>query len=97
MEALIIDIESPLLSLTQEQTELFLTSFGTIQHEGAINTVTDLADRSFTYVITGTNPIAYHNDSDPFAYVATSRYTSNEFYGVMIDTGALKRLTAGYG
>ena len=97
MEALIIDIESPLPSPTQEQTELFLTSFGTIQHEGAINTMTDLADRSFTHAITGTNPIAHHNDSDPFAYVATSQYTSNEFYGVMIDTGASKRSTAGYG
>jgi len=34
--------------------------------------MTDLADRSFTYVITGTNLIAYHNDPDLFAYVATS-------------------------
>ena len=97
MEALIIDTELP-PSPTQEQTELFLTSFGMIQHEGAINTVTDLADRSFTHAITGTNPTAHHNnDSDPFAYVATSRYTSDEFYGIMIDTGASKRSTAGYG
>jgi len=43
-----------------------------IQHKGAINTVTDLADRSFTYMITGTNLIAYYNNLDLFAYVATS-------------------------
>jgi len=98
MEALMIDIESPPVSPAQEQTELFLTSFGTIQYGGAINTVTDLADRSFTHAITGTNPTACHNDdSDPFAYVTTSRYTSDEFYGVMIDTGASKKSTAGYG
>ncbi len=68
-----IDIESPLVSLAQEQTELFLTSFGIIQYKGAINTTTDLADRSFTYMITGINLTTYYNnDPDPFAYVTTS-------------------------
>jgi len=43
-----------------------------IQHEGAINTITNLADRSFTHVITSTNPITYYNDLNPFAYVATN-------------------------
>jgi predicted ribosome-associated RNA-binding protein Tma20 len=59
--------------------------------------MTDLADQSFTYTITSTNLTAYHNnDLDPFAYVTTSRYTSNKFYRVMIDIGALKRLIVGY-
>ncbi len=97
LKTLMIDIKSPPVSPTQEQTKLFLTSFGTIQHKGAINTATDLADQSFTYAITGTNPTAHHNDDpDPFAYTTTNRYTSDEFYGVMIDTGASKRSTAGY-
>ena len=37
---------------------------------------------------------------DPFTYNATtttSRYTSDNFIGIMIDTGASKRSTAGYG
>ena len=60
--------------------------------------MTDLADWSFTYVITGTNLTAYYNnDLDLFAYITISWYTSNEFYGIMIDIGALKRLIAGYG
>jgi len=58
--------------------------------------VTDLADQSFTHTITGTNLIAYYNDLDLFAYVATSWYISDKFYGVIIDTGALKRLIVGY-
>jgi len=43
-----------------------------IQHKGAINTVTNLADQSFTHTITSTNLIAYYNNPDLFAYVATS-------------------------
>jgi hypothetical protein len=35
---------------------------------------------------------------DPFAYVMTpNRYTSEKFYGVMIDSGASAKSTAGYG
>ncbi|SLM34183.1 integrase core domain protein [Lasallia pustulata] len=36
-------------------------------------------------------------ESNLFAYTTSNRYTSKEFYGVMIDTGASKRSTAGYG
>ncbi len=36
-------------------------------------------------------------EQDPFTYVnSPARYTSKEFYGIIIDTGALRRLTAGY-
>ena len=37
------------------------------------------------------------HEQDPFAYITTERYTPKEFYGVMIDTGASKKSTAGYG
>ena len=54
-------------------------------------------DWFFTYAITGTNLIiCYNNDLDLFAYIATSQYTSNKFYRVMINIGALKKSTAGY-
>jgi len=33
---------------------------------------------------------------DPFVYITTERYTPKEFYGVIIDTGASKKSTAGY-
>jgi hypothetical protein len=36
-------------------------------------------------------------EQDPFAYITIERYTPKEFYGVMIDTGASKKSTAGYG
>ena len=44
MEALIINIKSLLVSLTQEQTKLFLTSFRIIQYKRAINTTTNLTN-----------------------------------------------------
>ena len=37
------------------------------------------------------------HEQDPFAYITTERYTPKEFYGVMIDTDASKKSTAGYG
>ena len=36
-------------------------------------------------------------DQDPFSYNTTSRYTADNFFGIMIDTGASQRSTAGYG
>jgi hypothetical protein len=37
-------------------------------------------------------------EQDPFVYINTlARYISQEFYNIMIDTGALRRLIIGYG
>jgi len=36
-------------------------------------------------------------EQDLFAYITIERYTPKEFYGVMIDIGASKKSTAGYG
>ena len=64
---------------------------------------TELANRSFMYVIipVSTSVIIPADilltEQDPFAYVNTlARYIPQEFYGVMIDTGALRRSTIGY-
>jgi len=36
-------------------------------------------------------------EQDPFAYITTERYTPKEFYGVIINIGAFKKSTVGYG
>jgi len=36
-------------------------------------------------------------EQDLFAYITTERYTPKEFYGVIIDIGASKKSTTGYG
>ena len=101
MEALIIDVPSPpSATLIDENSEAFFTSLGLV--EKAEEMATTLADRSFShslFTIGKVSPNATCNtiDSDPFAYIATDRYSSDKFYGIMIDTGASKHSTAGYG
>jgi len=69
--------------------------------------MTVLADRSFIHLITPENwPISTpvgpvidvtDREQDLFAYITIERYTPKEFYGVMIDIGASKKSTIGYG
>jgi len=37
------------------------------------------------------------HEQDPFTYIATEHYTPKEFYGVIINIGASKKSTVGYG
>ena len=76
-----------------DQAELFLTSFGEMQCQEAIKATTALANRSFAHALVRTAPTAADDKSDPFAYTTTSRYTSDRFYNVIINTRALKQLT----
>ena len=76
-------------------TDIFITSFGTI-YSAKIITI-DLTNRFFEYAITGNNPNFNRHESDPFTYITSKRYISVEFYGIMIDTKASKRLTVRYG
>ncbi|KAI9034737.1 GAG-pre-integrase domain-containing protein, partial [Aspergillus affinis] len=92
--------------LNEEEYDLidtFVTSFGSITTEQAMITTSELANRSFTHCINDqkfSNPIV---DTDPFSYNATTtsasdtRYNSEIFMGIMIDTGASSKSTAGYG
>jgi len=69
--------------------------------------MTVLADRSFIHLIAPENwPVStpvrpvtdvMDREQDPFAYITTERYTPKEFYGVIINIGASKKSTIGYG
>jgi hypothetical protein len=113
-------------SSLQEQTELFLTSFGDVAPQTALRITNSLADQLFIHAITGVNPTNTFNsknqtvklgintslttleattdpttsknpETDPFTYITTTRYTEEIFYGIVVDTGASQRSTAGYG
>lgn len=92
IEALMVDVASPPLP-DAENSASFITSFGPVENAEAITE--DLANRSFSHYI-GTLPNC-EDPALPFSYIATDRYNSEEFYGIMIDTGASKHSTAGYG
>ena len=104
MEALIIDFDSN--NQEQESLEAFLTTFGSFMDDQAFNITTVLADRSFLHSIAPENPPVStpigpvtdftDQEQDPFAYITTERYTSKEFYGVIIDISASKKSTTGY-
>jgi len=66
--------------------------------------MTVLADRSFIHSVTPKNhsvstPVIDVTDykQDLFAYITIERYTPKEFYSVIIDIGAFKKSTVGYG
>ena len=70
----------------------------------AFNITTVLADCSFIHLIAPENHSAStsvtdvtDHEQDPFVYIITERYTPKEFYGVIIDTGTLKKSIIGYG
>jgi len=84
-------------------SESFLTTFRTVTDAQALSTTADLANRSFAHAISPVKPLCGPvnppPEQDPFVYSnnTTSRYTSEKFYGIMIDTRASKRSTAGWG
>jgi hypothetical protein len=59
-------------------------------------TVNSLSNQAFQHVLTRSIPTS-DSSPDPFAYATSSRYTSDKFYGIMVDTGASKVSTAGWG
>ena len=84
-------------NLDQENvhTNTFITSFGTI-HQA--ETMTEyLANCFFDHTITGADSTLTPHKSDPFTYITSERYPSDEFYGIMIDIGASERSTERYG
>src|SRR5207302_3230046 len=102
IEALVIDFDSQDLSQDDQDTsESFLTTFGPVTDAQALLTTADLANRSFAHAVSPVKPLCGPAkpppEQDPFVYSnnTTSRYTSNKFYGIMINTGASKRSTAG--
>jgi hypothetical protein len=104
MEALIIDFD--LNNQEQESLEAFLTTFGSFTDDQAFNITTILANRSFLHLIAPENPPVStpirpvtdftDQEQDPFTYITTKRYTSKEFYSIIIDIGASKKSTTGY-
>ena len=62
-----------------------------------------LANKAFGHSLTSEEPTLATNPTlatDPFTYTlntSNSRYTLDVFLGIVVDTGASKKSTAGYG
>ena len=72
-------------------------------NDQALCTTNDLVNWSFAHLITPAKAPAKAptksplSEQDPFTYITTDQYTNKEFYRIMINIGALRRLTVGYG
>ena len=107
IEALLIDVPSPPSKvLNNENSEAFFTFLGFV--EKAEEIATNLTNRSLShffitignvssYYINSANAICKIIDTNSFPYIATDQYLSDKFYKIIIDTGASKHFTAGYG
>ncbi len=81
-EALTLDIEDSEL----EEAENFVTAISTVTSNEAQARYLELSGQSTYHVLTKCS-----------SFLATSRYTSEQFHGLMLDTGAARTSTAGYG
>ena len=73
-----------------ENSETFFISFGALQNAEMMTI--NLSQRAFKHELEITESLISHDSEafDPFAYVISDRYTSDEFYGIMIDTDVSK-------
>lgn len=104
-ESLILDIESSPdsqdcadQSTATATATAYFTSYGHLTYSQAITVSEELANKAFTHSITSADTTKAPQTEDPFIYNsnATSRYDTNVFQGIVVDTGASTKSTAGY-
>jgi hypothetical protein len=73
-------------------------SFFRLSTACGVSTTAKLANRACQHALTSLDTTRTGEETDLFVYtiVATSRYGSVEFIGIIINTGALKRSIVGY-
>lgn len=86
-------------STPKPPSELFTTYFGTFQNTDFLATTNLLADKVFQHRITSKDKTIAPTEPKPYSFNAatSSRYNNSEFKGLLIDSGAATRSTAGIG
>jgi hypothetical protein len=88
-EALIVEVEG---TDAAEESDVFMTEAGhPIEQEQATDIVRKLSDNTAIHALLKSNPC-----NDSVECFATDQSGPNEFHGIMIDTGAAGKPTAGY-
>jgi hypothetical protein len=93
---------------SKESSTTYITSYFTNTATFALKAMTQLLDSSLFHQLTKALPavpaLGFLDPIDPVtttstydAFLTTSRYDSHCFYGVIVDTRAAKRSTAGLG
>ena len=90
-EALVVEVEG---TTTPEESDVFIIEAGhSIEQEQGTDIIRKLSDKATTHALLKSND-SYDDANNK--YFATDRYGPNEFYSIMIDTGAARKSTAGY-
>jgi hypothetical protein len=90
-KALVVKVEG---TNAAEESDVFVTEAGhLIKQAQAIDIVRKLSDKAVTHALLKDNDSYYHTNIECFV---TDRYRQGEFHGVMIDTEAAGKSTAGY-
>jgi hypothetical protein len=102
---LILDIESkfnlkePTNRKELESGIVYLMVFGELTPNKAISISIILANKAFSYLLILKDMIKPTPITNPFIYIlniSSSRYTSDVFLGIIVDTRASRKSTAGY-
>ena len=100
-ETLIIDIGSKLNSKKElELSTAYLMAFRELTLSEATSISVILANKAFSHSLTLEDMTNLTLATNPFIYTlntSSSRYTMDVFLGIVVDTGASKKSTAGYG
>ncbi|RKF61207.1 hypothetical protein OnM2_044089, partial [Erysiphe neolycopersici] len=86
-----IDVDDSDEHSIDKASPIYLTSFGTVD---GYDTLSLLHNEATRHAITKLNPYSKKNTNDN---IITNRYSSDVFQGIVIDTGAAKWSTAGFG
>ena len=98
-EALIVEVEGTMDTATNEPT-IFVTETGdSIEEKNAANMVTELLNKATSHALLkdDNDEANIKSDNTSNSFITSDRYGPEQFYGIMVDTGAAGKSTAGYG
>jgi hypothetical protein len=94
-----LNLKKPTNRKTLESSIVYLTAFRELIPNKTTSISTILANKTFSYLLILEDITKPTLAIDPFIYIlntSSSRYTSDVFLGIIIDTRASKKSTAGY-
>jgi hypothetical protein len=95
-----LDLEEPANRKESESSIVYLMAFGELMPNKATSMSIILANKTFSYLLILEDITEPTLATNPFIYIlnmSNSRYISDVFLGIIIDTRASKKSTAGYG
>jgi hypothetical protein len=94
-----LNLEKPINRKESESGTTYLTAFGELTPNKTTSMSIILANKTFSYLLILEDMTKPTPATNPFIYTlntSSSRYTSDVFLGIIIDTKASRKSTTGY-